>query len=121
MWGHFGAVGVNRISMGSNCLKATMRRDASAKRGKAGIAPGQREATQSSDAARKPPRRKPKSLPPKDSAAASGAIKPKLGRPRVEDVKKTLKALKPWAALGMSRSTWYARQAEKRTTEQTKR
>lgn len=39
---------------------------------------------------------------------------PKLGRPRIENRDKTLKATKPWAALGMSRSTWYARQAEQK-------
>ena len=79
----------------------------------AGVTTGPREAIPSSDAARAAPR-KPKHQPPGASPAASGAIKPKLGRPRVEDVKKTLRALKPWAALGMSRSTWYARQAEER-------
>lgn len=36
------------------------------------------------------------------------------GRPRLEDRDKTLKATKPWAALGMSERTWYRRQAEKR-------
>ena len=40
-------------------------------------------------------------------------IKRKAGRPRLEDVKKTLTATKPWAAAGMSRATWYKRQAEK--------
>jgi hypothetical protein len=39
--------------------------------------------------------------------------KPKVGRPRIEDKDKTLAALKPWAVLGMSESTWRRRQAEK--------
>ncbi len=39
--------------------------------------------------------------------------KPKRGRPRLEDRHKTLAALKPWAALGMSESTWRRRLAEK--------
>lgn len=39
--------------------------------------------------------------------------KRKAGRPRVEDRHKTLAAIKPWDAAGMSRATWYARQAEK--------
>jgi hypothetical protein len=37
------------------------------------------------------------------------------GRPRIEDRSKTLAATKPWLAAGMSRSTWYLRQAEKRS------
>lgn len=37
------------------------------------------------------------------------------GRPRIEDRDKTLAALKPWAALGMSERTWYRRQQEKRS------
>ena len=36
------------------------------------------------------------------------------GRPRIGDSHKTLKATKPWAALGMSERTWYRRQREKR-------
>lgn len=38
----------------------------------------------------------------------------KRGRARIEDRDKTIEAQKPWKALGMSRATWYARQAEKR-------
>lgn len=38
----------------------------------------------------------------------------RAGRPRIEDKGKTLKATAPWKALGMSRSTWYARLAEQR-------
>jgi hypothetical protein len=37
----------------------------------------------------------------------------KRGRPRIEDRDKTLNATKPWAALGMSRRTWYRRRGEK--------
>jgi hypothetical protein len=36
------------------------------------------------------------------------------GRPRIEDRAKTIEARKPWLKLGMSRRTWYRRQAEKR-------
>lgn len=41
----------------------------------------------------------------------------KRGRPRIEDTHKTLKALKPWATAvpPMSRSSWYRRQAEKKS------
>jgi hypothetical protein len=77
-----------------------------------------REAQHSSDAARSPHVRKPKPNPQPliapVSAAASEPAKPKRGRPRIEDRKKTLAALRPWIALGMSRATWYARQAEQR-------
>jgi hypothetical protein len=38
----------------------------------------------------------------------------KTGRPRLEDIGKTNEAKKPWLKLGMSRRTWYYRQAEKR-------
>jgi hypothetical protein len=38
----------------------------------------------------------------------------KTGRPRIEDRAKTNEAKKPWLKLGMSRRTWYRRQAEKR-------
>jgi hypothetical protein len=38
----------------------------------------------------------------------------KPGRPRIEDRAKTNEAKKPWLKLGMSRRTWYRRQAEKR-------
>ena len=36
----------------------------------------------------------------------------KRGRPRIEETANTLKARKPWKALGMSRRTWERRQAE---------
>jgi hypothetical protein len=36
------------------------------------------------------------------------------GRPRIEDRAKTIEARKPWLKLGMSRRTWYRRQAEQR-------
>ncbi len=38
----------------------------------------------------------------------------KTGRPRIEDIAKTNEAKKPWLKKGMSRRTWYRRQAEKR-------
>jgi hypothetical protein len=38
----------------------------------------------------------------------------KTGRPRIEDISKTIEARKPWLKLEMSRRTWYRRQAEKR-------
>lgn len=41
------------------------------------------------------------------------ARKPRRGRPRIEDIDKTLAATRPWEALGMSRRTWYARKKEK--------
>jgi hypothetical protein len=40
---------------------------------------------------------------------------PKMGRPRLEEVSRSLKATKPWAKLNMSRATWYRRQLEQRT------
>ena len=40
--------------------------------------------------------------------------RPKTGRPRIEDRANTIEATKPWLKLGMSRRTWYRRQAEKR-------
>jgi hypothetical protein len=39
---------------------------------------------------------------------------PKKGRPRIEDRAATNEARKPWVEAGMSRRTWYSRQAEKR-------
>jgi hypothetical protein len=36
------------------------------------------------------------------------------GGPRIEDRARTIEARKPWLKLGMSRRTWYRRQAEKR-------
>jgi hypothetical protein len=38
----------------------------------------------------------------------------KKGRPRIEDRAQTIEAKKPWRKLGMSRRTWYCRQAEQR-------
>ncbi len=35
------------------------------------------------------------------------------GRPRIEDRANTIEAQSPWAKSGMSRATWYRRQAEK--------
>jgi hypothetical protein len=37
----------------------------------------------------------------------------KLGGPRIEDRANTNEARKPWLKLGMSRRTWYRRQAER--------
>ena len=42
---------------------------------------------------------------------------PKKGRPRIEDQANSIEARKPWVALGMSRRTWYSRQAEKRRAD----
>ena len=39
--------------------------------------------------------------------------KPKVGRPRIEDRGKTLTDLKPWAAAGISRASWYRRRKGK--------
>jgi hypothetical protein len=36
------------------------------------------------------------------------------GRPRIEDRDKTIEARRPWEEKGMSRRTWYRRQAEER-------
>jgi hypothetical protein len=47
--------------------------------------------------------------------AGETAPKVRKGRPRLEDRAKTLAATKPWDAAGMSRSSWYKRQAEKRS------
>ena len=46
------------------------------------------------------------------SPVASIAIS--IGRPRLGQEKSTLKATEPWKAQGMSRRTWFRRQAEKR-------
>jgi hypothetical protein len=55
--------------------------------------------------------------PLKPKAAGSSPAAPakprKNGRPRIEDVDKTLKAKQPWVALKMSERTWYRRQKEK--------
>lgn len=42
------------------------------------------------------------------------ATKRKPGGVRIEDRASTIEATKPWAPAGMSRRTWYRRQAEKR-------
>ena len=39
------------------------------------------------------------------------------GRPRIEDRATTIEAKKPWLKLGMSRRTWYRRQAERRKSQ----
>lgn len=39
------------------------------------------------------------------------------GRPRIEDKDKTIEAAAPWIAMGMSRRSWYRRQAEKRAVK----
>ena len=41
------------------------------------------------------------------------------GRPRIEDRANTNEAKKPWLKLGMSRRTWYRRQAEQRKQKET--
>jgi hypothetical protein len=41
-------------------------------------------------------------------------MKRKTGRARIEDRAQTIEAKKPWLKLGMSRRTWYRRQAEQR-------
>jgi hypothetical protein len=41
-------------------------------------------------------------------------VKPRKGRPRIEDRANTNEARKPWIKLEMSRRTWYRREAEKR-------
>jgi hypothetical protein len=37
---------------------------------------------------------------------------PKRGRPLIEERGKTLAAIKPWLALGITRRAWYYRQAK---------
>jgi hypothetical protein len=39
------------------------------------------------------------------------------GRPRIEDRANTIEARKPWLKLGMSKRTWYRRQAERRKSQ----
>ena len=67
-----------------------------------------------SSAASSPPRRVP-ALIGKSAGIAPGPRGTKVGRPRLENAAKTLKATKPWEKLGMSERTWYRRQAEKRS------
>jgi hypothetical protein len=45
---------------------------------------------------------------------AAGLRRARKGRPRIEDRARTIEARQPWLKLGMSRRTWYRRQAEKR-------
>jgi hypothetical protein len=42
------------------------------------------------------------------------STKKRIGRPRIEERHKTNEARQPWLALGMSKRTWYRRQAERR-------
>jgi hypothetical protein len=44
----------------------------------------------------------------------TGEVKVRRGRPRLELVNETLRARKPWVEKGMSRTTWFRRQREKR-------
>jgi hypothetical protein len=44
--------------------------------------------------------------------------RPRKGGPRIEDRANTIEARKPWLKLGMSRRTWYRRQAERRARSQ---
>jgi hypothetical protein len=46
------------------------------------------------------------------------SAKKRTGRPRIEERHKTNEARKPWASLGMSKRTWYRRQAERRQRRQ---
>ena len=48
------------------------------------------------------------------AGVAPGPSETKRGRPLARDRDKTLAALKPWEAEGMSRRTWYRRQREGR-------
>lgn len=56
---------------------------------------------------------------PKFNVVVMSVPKPRAlsgrGRPRLENVGKTLEATKPWALAGMSRRSWYRRKAELRT------
>jgi hypothetical protein len=71
------------------------------------------------------PKPRSKQSAPKDSTPVDiGAqalprpiAKPKRGRPMIEERDKTLTATKPWLALGMSRSSWYLRQAKDRESK----
>ena len=66
--------------------------------------------------------RKKKGRPPiGDGIAFTSASHPvahhmvRRGRPRLEDAGSTLAAIRPWEGLGMSRRTWFRREAEKRS------
>lgn len=54
------------------------------------------------------------SLEPAARVAPSPREQRRKGRPLDKDRDKTLTALKPWEAEGMSRATWFRRQAEER-------
>ena len=60
---------------------------------------------------------KPKTKPAPVSIEADSLVhpiaEPKRGRPRIEDKGKTLTAIQPWKALGMSRRTWEKRRKDK--------
>jgi len=60
------------------------------------------------------PKPKAKSAPVNIEAdtLAQSIAKPKRGRPRIEERDKTLTAIQPWKALGMSRRTWEKRRKE---------
>ena len=51
-------------------------------------------------------------IAPVSAGVASGPREAKRGRPLDVDKAKTLTAIKPWVAAGMSRRTWYRRRAE---------
>jgi len=55
----------------------------------------------------------PEGVPkPSDNGTPSPTVS-KVGRPRIENREKTLKALEPWKAANMSRASWYRRKATK--------
>ena len=54
------------------------------------------------------------SIPATGASASSVSKKGPGGRPYAVNRDKTLEATKPWVKLGMSRRTWFRRQAEKR-------
>lgn len=62
---------------------------------------------------RKTPPKAPRSIPPQiEGELLGGKQSRKRGRPLAKDRANTLAALKPWNDLGMSRRTWYRRQAK---------
>jgi hypothetical protein len=54
---------------------------------------------------------------PSPTIIAEPLPKRRPGGVRIEDRGKTLAATKPWVALGMSRRTWFYRQAKDRSTQ----
>lgn len=54
----------------------------------------------------------PDSQPARVVKPPERASKAKVGRPRLEDVAKTIEAKSPWKALGMSRASWFRRKAK---------